>query len=88
MRFARGGVEEVEVDVDGGGPNMAIVLDAIPASRTALRIDGENPPEQSVPSPTYRLLLDKSGLRKKTEIWLTLIPRSSISPTLATPLLR
>lgn len=65
---------------------IATTFAAILALCMAWRIDVENPPDTSVPRPTYIIELACIFCCKKSV--LTLIPRSRYSPMGATPLLR
>ena len=74
---------------DSMGDVIAMILAAIDACWMAVRIEGENPPETSVPRPTCENSKVRERCRGPHEAgeW-TLISLSNITPTLATPLVR
>ena len=67
---------------------MEITLEAILACWIALRIEGSNPPETSIPKPNWEnsclLVIDT----RVDHIKQTLIPASKYLPTGATPLVK
>jgi len=64
---------------------MATILDAVDASRIVFKIDTENPPDTSVPSPTWV----KCQLEMKMAYFKhTFNPSSRYLPIGATPLLK
>ena len=84
------GLEANEFGSDGlVGDVRATTLAAIDACWTAVRIEGENPPETSVPRPTC----DGGQVREECQRLHeadgpTLIFLSNRTPTLATPLVK
>lgn len=83
------GLEANEFGSDGLGDVRATTLAAIDACWTAVRMEGENPPETSVPSPTCDGGQVREECQRSHEAGgLTLIFLSSRTPTLAIPLVK
>ena len=84
------GLDANDSGFDGSVDDVrATTLAAIDACWTAVRIEGENPPETSVPRPTCESRRVREGSQRPYgEGDQTLIPLSNITPTLATPLVR